>query len=182
MQVKEIKLNDKIIPWEGVGELKLGNNIFCLRALSSFNSDFDYFFKDLEFPRVVYKNCIDIYFNPYVGKIKLIRFRAGFKGKLWGNVKIGTAAKELYKLSGTDGFEFIEYEDGGLYFGHKTKPYSLFAIVDPEEEYSDSDFEKILELKILSIEIEDETNKLPIDHDAFPKKWSNKYPFERGNI
>ncbi len=177
-QVYEIRLDDEIIPSAGIGNLRIGDNIYCLRNLSLFNKNFSYTYNSLDFPVVIYKKSLKILFNPFVGKISGFEVIEGYTGKLWENIGIGSLGKELYALNGKDGFEFCEYEDGGLFFTHKKSSFSIFAIVDPEDDMSD--FDVALELPILSIHIFDYQNRQPMKKNDFPEEWTHKYPQEFG--
>lgn len=190
-QLKNIDINEPIYN-DGAGDLKLGLNIFFLRELyiNSFkrNNYFslenrrdwwteinDLFIQDLT---LHYQNIIEIYSNIFMGKIGGIKFKEGYKGKLWDKIRIGDKVSTLFKEN--KNAEFIELCEGYLYFVYPDSTFTLRVRVgDDDLDYVETD-EELMNYDIQEFFIYDDSLSLSVGEFDFPESWKNSSPYNIG--
>lgn len=172
--VKKIDFDSPIIPGQGIGDIKLLENAFSLRQLILSNTcsgqNIDWTFTtEKQFPdwlTLNYKNIILIGVNIYTGKIISLTVREGFKGKIFGEISIGSYVKDLFKLDND-----FYYDEGDDYVLHKTNFDIRFDIdLKNRISYTDKEVEesKITEITILN----HEQSSTIIGATEFPKEWT----------
>ena len=117
----QINLRDDIIPEKGLGGITLGMNIFFLKeCFTDCFTDWDgaigwketkkikFEFKNpfIDSYTIVYRQAIDIYVNPFLGKVLGLKATKGYKGKLWGKISLGDRIKKVEEYADQHNFQF----------------------------------------------------------------------------
>ncbi len=171
--VKKIDFNSPIIPGHGIGDIKLLDNAFSLRrlilsnTLSENNIDWT-FTTQTQFPdwlTLNYKNILLVGVNIYTGKIVSVTVRIGYKGKIFGQISIGSYVKDLFKLD-----KDFYYDEGDEFVLHKTNFDIRFDIdLINRVNFTNKEVEesKITEITILN----HKQSTTSIGATEFPKEW-----------
>lgn len=120
-----IDLHAPIIPWEGMGGLKL---------YSSINELYSIIEKCSKEPKLLGKfliwyeidNSIDLWFNVVNGKLFKITAASRYKGTLFNKIKVGMHIQDVLKLEPS--FEYDDFEE--VYCSSK----GVYIETDPVEE------------------------------------------------
>ena len=182
----QINMDAPIIPEKGLGGLEIGTNIFALRQRTLRDRDYQIKIRYLDYPTILYREEVEIIFNPYVGKISHLRIKNGYSGRLWDTIKIGTRAAKLQEMTIANGFTFDEYEDNGFFFfkDHHRLLAPVHASPDacPKElnPNTEEGWKNIQEAPIVEITIWNDLYEHGIGIEKYPEHWDQKMPFQFG--
>lgn len=109
----KIKLNlidveAPIIPWEGMGGIKLYSTIKELRPLLENREDVKAVVYHNMWVKYTIKNIMELFFHLANGKLFKIVTLEGYKGKLFGKIGVRTKEKELLKIEPSFVYEDFE--------------------------------------------------------------------------
>jgi hypothetical protein len=187
-QISQIKINSKIIPNKGIGEIYLGMNSFYFRNIYSknfnidgtFSSEFDkgewtYHLSEVFLHTIdlKYKDFISISINLFTGQVARIGVTNSFKGKILNLVGIGDTVRPLYAKLNSLNWEFNEFIEGQFFIKIDNQYcLSIFVGDDYLECESDEDFQRLLDMPITEILIWDDDQSIAVGIEKFPEKWN----------
>lgn len=139
-----VDLNAPIVPWEGMGGIKLYSNISC------FYSGIKHLMKD---PTVVGKflikyeidDSVDLWFNILNGKLFKITALKNYKGKLLGRIFIGMHIDEVLRIEPSfvyDDFEEVYCSPKGIFIETDPVKHTVLWISVYIKELDNEDFER----------------------------------------
>ena len=118
-----LDINAPIIPWVGLGNIKLYDNIKNLRIIIA-QDDIKGLLYDKFLVRYELKDKIYLFFNLLNGKLFKITALKNYEGTVLNQIKIGMSSKELLKMDSS--FEYDDFEE--VYDSKK----GVFIETDPE--------------------------------------------------
>ena len=137
-------INAPIIPYEGMGGIKLYSTI---RELKDILTGEDVIEEVQHNIWAVYdvQDCIYLFFNLVNGKLFRITTLAGYKGMLWDKIGVGTKAEEFIKIEPSfkcDDFEYIYECDKGVFIETEGEEDRAMWISVYIKELYDKDFDE----------------------------------------
>ena len=120
-----IDISAPILPWIGLGNIKLYENINDLKALIA-RDDVKGFLYDKFLVRYELEDKIYLFFNLLNGKLFKLTALKNYEGTLLSQIKIGMTSQELLKIDPS--FEYDDFEE--VYVNRK----GVFIETDPETE------------------------------------------------
>lgn len=134
-----IDIKAPIIPYEGMGGIKLGSSIKDLKDILTDSKVKATVLNNL-WIRYEISDDLYLFFSLLNGKLFKITTLSGYKGLLWGKIKVGMKAKDFIKIEPSfryDDFEevyecdkgvFIEtYEDRAMWISVYVRDIDLYA-------------------------------------------------------
>jgi len=120
-----ININAPIMPWEGMGEIKLYSTIREMRELLGDTRLVSGTLLNNLWVRYEIKDTLYLFFHLINGKLFKITTLDNYKGKLFGNIGVGTLESDLLKYEPTftyDDFEEVYESKKGIFL--ETDPLS----------------------------------------------------------
>lgn len=120
-----INLEAPIIPWVGMGGIKLYSHISDLKSLLE-SENLECFLYDKFLVRYEIKGKIYLFFNLINGKLFKITTLEGYKGLLFDEIYVGQKTEDMLRVDTS--FEYDEFEE--VYVSDK----GVFVETEPESD------------------------------------------------
>lgn len=104
----QIKKDAPIIPFEGLGGIKLYSSIYDLREILSSDSVVSSVING-DWIRYDVQRCVELFFHMKNKKLFRITTLEEYSGKLFGGISVGTAEKEMLKIEPS--FTYDDFEE-----------------------------------------------------------------------
>lgn len=115
-----------IVPWEGLGGIKLRTHVKELYNIITGDPRYDLEGIGACMFQYTINGCMSLWFNVFNGKLlKIIAFD-GYEGKLWDKIYVGMPMEEALQIDSS--FEYDEFEE--VY----VSPKGIYIETDPETE------------------------------------------------
>lgn len=137
-------LNAPIVPWEGMGGIKLKSHISEFYDLIHHLNETDALLGK-SFVRYEIKNELDLWFNLYNGKLFKITALKNYTGKLMNAIYIGMPISEVIEIEPSfeyDNFEEVYCSPKGIYIETDPVDHTVLWISVYIKEIDNEDFDK----------------------------------------
>lgn len=139
-----IDLNAPIVPWEGMGGIKLYSHLRDLQNLIKAEHAKSFLYDNF-LVRYDMANKVYLFFNLVNGKLFKITALKNYKGKLFGQISIGMHIDEVLKIEPSfiyDDFEEVYCGPKGIYIEAGPVDHTVLWISVYIKEINNDDFEK----------------------------------------
>ncbi|MFD1427623.1 hypothetical protein JOD24_001450 [Kroppenstedtia sanguinis] len=139
-----IELNAPIIPWEGMGNIKLYSHISELYDLIE-QSKVEPVLLEKFLIRYEIESSVDLCFNVVNGRLFKMTALENYKGTLFGNIKIGMPIEDVLLREPSfvyDDFEEVYCSPKGIYIETDPVEHTVLWISVYIKEIDHEDFEK----------------------------------------
>jgi len=140
-----LDINARIIPWEGMGGIKLYSTIKELKEILEDRINVSGVLLNNMWVRYEVKDIMYLFFHLGNGKLFKITTLKNYKGKVFEKIGVGTLEKDLLKIEPSfvyDDFEEVYESQKGIFLETDPKSRSVTGISVYIKELDDEDFEE----------------------------------------